>query len=182
MPARRLIVLALLALATPASAQHDAGFLVRLASEIYTNPEPAPSYPFEARRDSLRAALDAECDAARATTEADWVTECHWPTYFYEPRLDARLADVPGGWPEAQAALERELPVGFVAVVTADVAWDGSILEARLRAYRGDLDEVDVSGLVQRLRLAPIGHFDFPTLERASFSIPFRGRAADERG
>ncbi|MEL7362730.1 MAG: hypothetical protein AAFN13_11715, partial [Bacteroidota bacterium] len=119
--------------------------------------------------------------SARAVTEADWVPECHWPTYFYEPRLDARLEDVPGGWPEAQAALERELPVGFMAVVTADVAWDGSILGARLRAYRGDLNEVDVAGLVQRLRLAPIGHFSFPTLERASFSVPFRGRSSDRR-
>ena len=179
---RCLIVLSLLVLATPASAQRDAGQLVRLDSVIYTNPEPAPPYPFDARRNSLRAALDAKCDSARATTEADWVPECHWPTYFYEPRLDARLADVPGGWPEVQPALERELPVGFVAVVTADVAWDGSILNARLRAYRGDLSEVDVAGLIRRLRLAPIGHFDFPTLERASFSVPFRGRAADERG
>lgn len=181
-PTRCLIVLSLLALAAPASAQLDAVQLVRLDSVIYTNPTPAPAYPFEAQRDSLRSALEAECDSARAVTEAEWVPECHWPTYFYEPRLDARLVDVPGDWLEAQAVLEQELPAGFLAVVTMDVAWDGSVREARLRAYRGDPNEVDVAGLVRRLRLAPIGHLSFPTLERTSFSIPFRGRAADERG
>lgn len=185
--ARDLIVLSLLAATAPAGAQQHPkpeapDRLVRLDSVIYSSPTPAPPYPYEARRDSLRSALEAECDSARDATEAEWVPECHWPTYFYEPPLDVRLADVAGGWTEARAALERELPSGFLAIVTVEVAWDGSVQEARLRAYRGDPGEVDIAGLVRRLRFDLTGHFGFPTLERASFGIPFRGVSASERG
>ena len=151
---------------------------------VYVNPSPAPAYPFAAQRDSLRAALEAKCDSERegASDQAAWLPECHWPTYFYDPRIEARLADVSGGWPEAQDALERELPEGFRAVVKLDVAWDGSISRARLVTYRGDLNSVDVAGLVKRLRLAHIGHFDFPTLEQTSVGVPLSGPAADVDG
>lgn len=181
-PTRCLIAFSLLALAMPASAQQGSR-AVRLDSLIYTNPEPAPPYPFEARRDALRAEFEAQCDSAlaAATEPTDWVPECHWPTYFYEPPFDARLADVAGGWTEAQATLAQELPPDFFAIVTVDVAWDGSVREARLRGYRGDPSSVDIVGLVRRLRFDLSGHFGFPTLERASFGVPFRGRAADER-
>jgi hypothetical protein len=182
MTARCLIVLLLLAMTLPASAKQGSG-TVRLDSLIYTNPEPAPPYPFEDRRDSLRAEFEAECDSARATaTESPgWLPECHWPTYFYEPPFDARLADVAGGWTEAQATFERELPPDFLAFVMVDVAWDGSVQEARLRVYRGDSSSVDIVDLVRRLRFDLSGHVGFPTLERASFGVPLRGRAADER-
>ena len=185
MPAPYLLALSVLIATAPAVAQQHAETgeprpLVRLDSVIYTSPEPTPQYPFSARRDSLRSAFEAGCDSALAASEADWVPECHQP-YLFEPRLDVRLADVPGDWTDAVAALERELPAGFLAVVSVEVTWDGSVREARVRAYRGDLRAVDVAGLVRRLRFGSISPFDFPALERALFAIPFRGKAASER-
>ena len=179
----RYIALISLAAAVPATAQQrGVGELVRLDSVIYTNPVPAPPYPFEARRDSLRTRLEADCDSASAATDESWVPECHWPTYFFEPPFDARLAGVDGGWPEAQAALEQALPPGFLAFVTVEVAWDGSVQEARLRGYRGELEDVNVVALVRRLRFDLSGSFGFPTLERAPFGVPLRGAPAREAG
>ena len=182
MPVRYLALIFLAAAVPAAAQQRGVGELVRLDSVVYTSPVPAPPYPFEARRDSLRSRLEASCDSASAATGEGWVPECHWPTYFFEPPVDARLADVPGGWSEAQAALARELPPGFFAVVQVDAAWDGSVREARLRAYRGDLVGVDLAALVRRLRFDLSGHFGFPTLERAPFAIPFRGANTREAG
>ena len=179
----RYLALIFLAAAVPATAQqHGAGELVRLDSVIYTSPVPAPLYPFEARHDSLRSKLEADCDSASAATDASWAPECHWPPYFFEPPFDARLAGVDGGWPEARAALERELPPGFLAIVSVEVAWDGSVQEARLRGYRGELEGVDLAALVRRLRFDLSGSFGFPTMERASFGVPFRGAPAREAG
>ena len=179
----RYLALILLVTAAPATAQQsDASKLVRLDSVIYTSPTPAPPYPFEARRDSLRSRLEASCDSASARTDEVWVPECHWPTYFFEPPFNARLAGIEGGWPEAQAALEQELPPGFLAIVSVEVAWDGRVQEARLRGYRGELGDVDVVALVRRLRFDLSGSFGFPTLERAPFGIPFRGAPAREAG
>ena len=155
---------------------------MRVDSLLYVSATPAPPYPFAAQRDSLRAVLEAECDSALATTdETEWLHECHWPTYFFEPRLDARLVDVPGDWFSAQAALRQDLPPGFHAIVTLDVAWDGTVQEVRLRGYQGDLSQVDLVVLARRLRHGPIGQMSVPTLERASVIVPLQGAAIGQR-
>ncbi|MEL6705101.1 MAG: hypothetical protein AAFU38_01230 [Bacteroidota bacterium] len=155
---------------------------VRLDSVVYTNPDPAPPYPYEARRDSLRAALVAGCDSARAATDADWVPECHLPTRFYEPRVYISLEGVVGGWEEAQAVLEQELPVGFRALLQVEVAWDGSVQEARLRVYRGDLGKANLALLVRRLRFDLTSDFGFPTVDRIPYGVRIDGAYARRVG
>ena len=180
-----VLALALL-IAWPCAAQEPEdggpGQLIRVDSVLYVNEAPALSFPFAAQRDSLRAVLEAECDSALAVDSlAAFLDECHWPTYFHEPRLDARLVDVPGGWVGAQAAFRRELPLGFRAVVTLGVAWDGTVQEVWLRSYQGDLSQVDLAALVRRLRFGPIGQMSVPTLERALVTVPLQGAAVGQR-
>jgi hypothetical protein len=138
---------------------------IKVDSLIWSNDNTIPTYPHEAKLDS---ALNAQADVIKRAYENDSTACCIHP---FEPSPTLYIKDDEGNrltGTEAGSYMKNLLPKDYWAVLEFLVEWNGDISEVRLKWYKGDISEVNLTELVKRVEAKPDSSFGFPAPKRTS--------------
>jgi len=145
---------------------------VKVDSLIWSNDNTIPIYPHEAKLDS---AFNAQADVIKRAYENDSTACCIHP---FEPSPTLYIKDEEGNrltGKEAGSYMKNKLPKDYWAVLEFLVEWNGDISEVRLKRYKGDISEVDLTEIVKKVEAKPDSSFGFPAPKQASMYWMLRG-------